>query len=166
MQELRRRFSRRATFSPRGFCCADPSTVPAFLLPLQEERERRHCARGIAHHCCTQRLSLLSRAHEGLRMATTTATRGLRLFGRRIRPEGVIALVGLAIVWQIASYYTPPYLFPSVPQIAVRMVEIFSSWGTVAGAIATALRILAGLAGAFVLGSLLAMLMARSDTFE
>jgi ABC-type nitrate/sulfonate/bicarbonate transport system permease component len=99
-------------------------------------------------------------------MSSITANRGLRLFGRRIRPEGVIALVGLAVVWQIVSYYTPPYLFPSVPQIAVRMVEIFSSWGTVAGALATALRILAGLAGAFVLGSLLAMLMARSDTFE
>ena len=99
-------------------------------------------------------------------MATTTANHGLRLFGRRIRPEGVIALVGLAIVWQIVSHYTPPYLFPSVPQIALRMVEIFSSWSTVAGALATALRILAGLAGAFILGSLLAMLMARSDTFE
>jgi ABC-type nitrate/sulfonate/bicarbonate transport system permease component len=99
-------------------------------------------------------------------MSAITASRGLRLFGRRIRPEGVIALVGLAVAWQIASYYTPPYLFPSVPQIATRMVEIFSSWGTVAGALATALRILAGLAGAFVLGSLLAMLMARSDTFE
>src|SRR4029077_9471079 len=99
-------------------------------------------------------------------MATTTANRGLRLFGQRIRPEGVIALVGLAVVWQIVSYFTPPYLFPSVPQIAVRMVEIFSAWGTVAGALATALRILAGLAGAFVLGSLLAMLMARSDACE
>jgi len=99
-------------------------------------------------------------------MTTITANRGLQLFGWRIRPEGVIALVGLAVVWQIVSYFTPPFLFPSVPQIAARMVEIFSSWSTVGGALATALRILAGLAGAFVLGSLLAMLMARSDSFE
>ena len=99
-------------------------------------------------------------------MPSTTANRRLRLFGREIRPEGIIALVGLAVVWQIVSYFTPPFLFPSVPQIAVRMVEIFSSWSTVGGAFATALRILAGLAGAFVLGSLLAMLMARSDAFE
>ena len=99
-------------------------------------------------------------------MSSVTASRGLRLFGRRIRPEGIIALVGLAVVWQIVSHFTPPYLFPSIPQIAVRMVEIFSAWGTVAGALATALRILAGLAGAFVFGSLLAMLMARSDAFE
>jgi ABC-type nitrate/sulfonate/bicarbonate transport system permease component len=86
-------------------------------------------------------------------MTTITANRGLQLFGWRIRPEGVIALVGLAVVWQIVSYFTPPF-------------EIFSSWSTVGGALATALRILAGLAGAFVLGSLLAMLMARSDSFE
>src|SRR5689334_18715002 len=99
-------------------------------------------------------------------MTTITANRGLQLFGWRIRPEGVVALVGLAVVWQIVSYFTPPFLFPSVPQIVARMVEIFSSWSTVGGALATALRILAGLAGAFVLGSLLAMLMARSDSFE
>src|SRR4029077_2138569 len=99
-------------------------------------------------------------------MSSTIANRGLRLFGRRVRPEGVIALVGLAVVWQIVSYFTQPFLFPSVPQIAARMVEIFSSWAAVGGALATALRILAGLAGAFVLGSLLAMLMARSDVVE
>jgi NitT/TauT family transport system permease protein len=99
-------------------------------------------------------------------MPTTTANRGLQLFGRRIRPEGIIALVGLAVVWQIVSYFTPPVLFPSVPQIAARFVEIFSSWSTAYDAVATGLRILAGLTGAFVLGSILAMLMARSDSFE
>jgi ABC-type nitrate/sulfonate/bicarbonate transport system permease component len=99
-------------------------------------------------------------------MPSTTANRGLRLFGRKVRPEGVIALVGLAIVWQIVSYFTPPFLFPSVPQIAVRFAEIFSAWSTTYDAAATGLRILAGLFGAFVLGSILAMLMARSDAFE
>jgi ABC-type nitrate/sulfonate/bicarbonate transport system permease component len=97
---------------------------------------------------------------------TTTTNRRLRLFGREIRPEGVIALVGLAVVWQIVSYFTPPVLFPSVPQIAARFAEIFSTWSTTYDAVATALRILAGLTGAFVLGSVLAMLMARSDSFE
>src|SRR5262249_58642818 len=86
--------------------------------------------------------------------------------GRRLGREGVLALVGLAVVWQIGSYFTPPFLFPSVPQIAARFVEIFSAAGTAYDAAATALRILAGLAGAFVLGSVLAMLMARSDAFE
>jgi ABC-type nitrate/sulfonate/bicarbonate transport system permease component len=53
-----------------------------------------------------------------------------------------------------------------VPQIAARFAEIFSSWSTAYDAVATGLRILAGLTGAFVLGSVLAMLMARSDSFE
>jgi hypothetical protein len=47
-------------------------------------------------------------------------------------------------VWQIVSYFTPAVLFPSVPQIAVRWVEIFSS-GHRRGA-RDRLRILAGLA--------------------
>ncbi len=99
-------------------------------------------------------------------MPSTTANRSLRLCGRTIRPEGLVALVGLALVWQVISYFTPPFLFPSVPQIALRFVEIFSASGTVYDAAATGLRILAGLAGAFVLGSILALLMARSDAFE
>src|ERR1700686_3129866 len=98
-------------------------------------------------------------------MTSSQAKRGLRLFGREIRLEGVIALIGLAVVWEIVSFFTPPFLFPSVPQIAARFVEIFSTWSTAYDAVATGLRILAGLSGAFVLGSILAMLMARSDAF-
>ena len=99
-------------------------------------------------------------------MAATNAGRGLRLFGREIKLEGVYALVGLAVVWQVVSFFMPPFLFPSVPQIAARFVEIFSTWSTAYDAAATALRILAGLTGAFVLGSILAMLMARSEALE
>lgn len=99
-------------------------------------------------------------------MSETTADRRLRLFGRDIRLEGVIALIGLAVVWQIVSFFVPNYLFPSVPQIAERFVEIFSSWKTAWDAVATALRILVGVAGAFVFGSILAILMARSESFE
>jgi NitT/TauT family transport system permease protein len=98
-------------------------------------------------------------------MAATTA-RGLRLFGRDIKLEGVYALVGLAVVWEIVSLFVPNFLFPSVPQIAARFVEIFSSWSTAYDAVATGLRILAGLTGAFVFGSALAMLMARSERLE
>ena len=99
-------------------------------------------------------------------MATTTADRGTRLFGREVKLEGVYALVGLAVVWQIVSLFVPNFLFPSVPQIAVRFVEIFSSWDTAWNAVATGLRILAGLAGAFVFGGILAIFMARSDRLQ
>src|SRR6266700_647901 len=106
-------------------------------------------------------------AHRGARqyMTEITANRGLRLFGRTIKLEGVYALLGLAVVWQIVSLFVPDFLFPSVPQIAVRFAEIFSSWKTSYDAVATGVRILAGLTGAFIFGSILAMLMARSDAF-
>ena len=39
------------------------------------------------------------------------------------RYESVVALAGLAIVWQIASLFVPHFLFPSVPEIAARLVR-------------------------------------------
>lgn len=83
----------------------------------------------------------------------------------KIKYEGVLALAGLAIAWQIASYFVPPFLFPSVPAIAARLVEIFTAWNTSLDALATGARILLGLTGAFVLGSVLAVLMGRSERF-
>jgi NitT/TauT family transport system permease protein len=82
------------------------------------------------------------------------------------RHESVVALAGLAVVWQIVSYFVPHFLFPSVPEIAERLLAIFTSWKLIADALATSGRIIAGLGGAFVLGTLLALPMARSATFE
>src|ERR1700734_3379926 len=84
----------------------------------------------------------------------------------RFRYESVVALAGLAVVWQIASLFVPHFLFPSVPEIAARLVAIFTSWNSVLDIVATSARILAGLAGAFVFGTLIAIPMARSPAFE
>ncbi len=81
----------------------------------------------------------------------------------RIKFEGVAALAGLAVVWQIVSYFVPPFLFPSIPAIALRLIAIFTVWDTIYDALMTSGRILAGLAGAFLLGSVLAVLMGRSE---
>jgi NitT/TauT family transport system permease protein len=86
--------------------------------------------------------------------------------GKDFKYESAVALGGLAVVWQIASLFVPHYLFPSVPEIAERFVEIFASWKTLLDGLATAARILAGLAGAFVFGTILAVLMARSSRFD
>jgi ABC-type nitrate/sulfonate/bicarbonate transport system permease component len=86
--------------------------------------------------------------------------------GRDFKYEGVVALVGLAVVWQIASYFVPHFLFPSVPEIAERLVSIFTSGKTIFDAVATGARILLGLGGAFVFGTILAVLMARSPRFD
>jgi ABC-type nitrate/sulfonate/bicarbonate transport system permease component len=89
-----------------------------------------------------------------------------RQSGSRWSYEGTVALVGLAVAWQIASYFFPPFLFPPVPAIAAHLVDIFLSGKTLLDALATAGRILAGLAGAFVLGAAIAVLMGRSARFS
>ncbi len=95
--------------------------------------------------------------------ALSPALRRLGLGPGKIRIEGVVAIVGLAVAWQIASYFFPAFLFPSLPAIAVRFVAIFAQAGPPLEAAATFARILGGLTGAFLLGSLLAFLMGRSD---
>ncbi len=102
---------------------------------------------------------------------TTTPVAGAarswaRFKGKNLKFEALVALAGLAVVWQIVSYFVPNYLFPTVPQIADRFVEIFTSWKMLWDASITGIRILIGLAGAFVLGTVIAVLMARSERFE
>jgi len=92
--------------------------------------------------------------------------RRLRAGRTGFRLEGAAALTGLVVAWQIASYFFPPFLFPSVPAVARHVVDIFVSWSTMLDALATAGRILLGMVGAFVLGGILAFLMGRSDTFS
>src|ERR1700744_3111698 len=84
----------------------------------------------------------------------------------RFRYESVVALAGLAIVWQIASLFVPHFLFPSIPEIAARLLEIFTHWNSIADTLSTSARILAGLGGPFVLGTIVALPMARSAAFE
>ena len=94
------------------------------------------------------------------------STRGTRRSLGKFHYEGIVALAGLALVWQFASLFLPHFLFPSVPEIAERLLAIFTSWQSIGDALATSARILAGLTGAFLLGTMLALPMARSATFE
>ena len=60
---------------------------------------------------------------------TTTPVAGAvrswaRFRGKNLKLEAVFALAGLAVVWQIVSFFVPHYLFPTVPQIADR----FETW--------------------------------------
>ena len=74
-----------------------------------------------------------------------------------------LVLVGL---WQIASMFFPPYLFPPVPDIVSRTVGILLSWPLLAEVLITAARIFAGLLGAFVLGCMMAVAIGRSPRIE
>lgn len=80
--------------------------------------------------------------------------------------HAALALLGLAVAWQIGSLFFPSFLFPSLPAIGARFLDILLSWEQFRDVLATAARILEGLAGAFVVGAVLATLMGRSRTFE
>jgi ABC-type nitrate/sulfonate/bicarbonate transport system permease component len=72
----------------------------------------------------------------------------------------------IAGIWQIASLYFPPYLFPPVPDVVTRTVAIVLSWPLLAQVLTTALRIFAGLSGAFIVGAVMALAIGRSPRME
>lgn len=74
----------------------------------------------------------------------------------------VLPFVAVILVWQFASLFFPRVLFPSLIDVFWRCLEIFSTGSMFADVLATIFRILAGLAGAFIVGGLLALIMMRS----
>jgi NitT/TauT family transport system permease protein len=72
----------------------------------------------------------------------------------------------LAVGWQIAASMFPPYLFPSLIDVFVRCIDILITWSLFADVLATVGRIMAGLAGAFLIGAGLALLMVRSRAVD
>jgi NitT/TauT family transport system permease protein len=80
--------------------------------------------------------------------------------------QAVAGMVVLAAGWQILSMVFPPFLFPPVPEIIKRTVEVLVTGSLLIDVLLTAGRIFAGLFGAFVLGGLLALFIGRSKTVE
>ncbi len=72
----------------------------------------------------------------------------------------------LAAIWQILSMVLPPFLFPPVPEIVKRTVEILITGSLLYDVFLTGARIFGGLFGAFIIGAALALLIARSKTLE
>lgn len=72
----------------------------------------------------------------------------------------------LAVLWQIASLFFPHYLFPPVLDVVKRVVDIVISGPLLTEVLVTAARIFAGLAGAFLLGAVVALLIGRSPFIE
>jgi NitT/TauT family transport system permease protein len=90
-----------------------------------------------------------------------TAKKGVRSHGLMRVAEALAPFALLAAAWQIASLYFPSYLFPSLVDVLAHTIAIFSSLTQFSEVLATVGRILAGLIGAFLLGTLVATLMVR-----
>lgn len=80
--------------------------------------------------------------------------------------QAVAGMLVLAAAWQVLSMTFPPYLFPPVPEIITRTVEILITGSLLIDVLLTAARIFGGLFGAFVFGAVVALLIARSRTLE
>jgi ABC-type nitrate/sulfonate/bicarbonate transport system permease component len=80
--------------------------------------------------------------------------------------NGAASTIVLLALWQIASYFTPPYLFPPLQDVFWRTLQIFIDLPLMIEVLETAARIFAGLFGAFILGGILALLIGRSSRFE
>src|ERR1700738_2300407 len=73
--------------------------------------------------------------------------------------SSVLPFVVVILIWQFASLFFPRFLFPSLVDVFWRCLEIFSNGTMFADVLSKILRILAGLAGAFIIGGLLAFFM-------
>jgi NitT/TauT family transport system permease protein len=97
----------------------------------------------------------------GLSPLAITLLAALKRVGSSVLPFVVVILL-----WQFASLFFPRFLFPSLIDVFWRCIEIFSNGTMFADVLATILRILAGLAGAFIIGAALALLMVRSRAVD
>jgi NitT/TauT family transport system permease protein len=84
----------------------------------------------------------------------------------RFRKEPFISFIALIAVWEVTAHFFPPFLFPSTLTIGKEILVILSDPKQVISAVATALRILAGMAGAFVAGGLIGIWMGMSPRVE
>jgi ABC-type nitrate/sulfonate/bicarbonate transport system permease component len=84
----------------------------------------------------------------------------------RLRKEPLISACVLIALWQLASSFFPPFLFPSIARIGQQLLDIVTDGGLLVSALATSARILAGMGGAFVAGGLLGLWMGTSSACE
>ncbi len=80
--------------------------------------------------------------------------------------QATVAMLALAAAWQALSYVFPPYIFPPVPEIISRTIEVLVTGSLFIDVLLTAARIFGGLFGAFIFGAILALIVARSQTAE
>ena len=106
-------------------------------------------------------------------MATTTdgptgdgaiaaaAARGGRGVAMRIL-RAVLPFLVIAIVWQIASLFTKPYLFPGLPSVAKSLWTILTTWDLLSQGLVTWARLLVAVAASLVIGIPIGLAMGLS----
>ena len=80
--------------------------------------------------------------------------------------RGIISIGLLLILWEISSYFVPPYLIPNLKTILDAFINVISTWKLVRHALITILRILVALNIAFLIGTLLSIFMGIFKNLE
>lgn len=83
----------------------------------------------------------------------------------RRRLAGVAAALSLIAIWQIASYFVPPFLLPGVPKTAVRFVRLVQDEAFYAGVQLSLIRLGAGWGIGVLSGASLGLLAGLSRPF-
>ncbi|MEW6643083.1 MAG: ABC transporter permease [Pseudomonadota bacterium] len=94
------------------------------------------------------------------------ASRGRGLIGRVLRT--VLPFVAIAVVWQIASFYTKPYLFPGLGSVAKSFWTILTTWDLLSQGLVTWARLVVAVAASLVIGIPIGLAMGlsrRADEF-
>jgi ABC-type nitrate/sulfonate/bicarbonate transport system permease component len=80
--------------------------------------------------------------------------------------QAAASMLALAAAWQILSWVFPHFLFPPIQDVILRTIDVLTTGALLADVLLTAARIFGGLLGAFIFGSILALVIGRSQTIE
>ncbi len=83
--------------------------------------------------------------------------------GRGWAWQPIAAFVALAVVWQIASLFSPPYLFPSLVKVGASFVDIVTTWDLLFQGFVTWARLLFAVLGALAIGIPIGLAMGLSS---
>lgn len=72
----------------------------------------------------------------------------------------------ICLLWQIMSFFVPPYLIPGIPKILGSFYSILNSAALLGNVLKTFIRIIMGLSISFVFGAMLAIFMALFKDLE
>ncbi|MBN8975229.1 MAG: ABC transporter permease subunit [Xanthobacteraceae bacterium] len=92
----------------------------------------------------------------------TTASRGF--VSRVIR--ATLPFLVIAILWQIASFYTKPYLFPGLGSVAKSFWNILTTWDLLSQGLITWARLVVAVAVSLVIGIPIGLVMGLSSRVD
>jgi ABC-type nitrate/sulfonate/bicarbonate transport system permease component len=86
--------------------------------------------------------------------------------GRGFAWQPVAAFAALAVLWQIASFFSPPYLFPSLVKVGGSFFDIMTTWDLLYQGLVTWARLTVAVVGALVIGIPLGLAMGLSPQID